>query len=132
MTAIPGTPCQQGRLPDHRPGGPDRRAITAIQFNRPGENLDQYLGRLLLNPTNPYQFGNAPGFFPVGAFNANGLALENNYNKALDEDLVIPKTKRFTIYGEGGYDVTDNVSLYFEGLYNRRKTDTVAHRRAVF
>ena len=68
----------------------------------------------------------------MGANNATGLALEHNYNKQLDQDLIIPQTKRFTIYGEGGYDVTDNVSLYFEGLYNRRKTKTVAHRQLFF
>ena len=61
-----------------------------------------------------------------------GLALEHNYNKQLDLDSIIPQTKRFTIYGEGGYDLTDNVSLYFEGLYNRRKTKTVAHRQIFF
>ena len=68
----------------------------------------------------------------MGANNATGLALEHNYNKQLDQDSIIPQTKRFTIYGEGGYDVTDNVSLYFEGLYNRRKTKTVAHRQLFF
>jgi len=117
--------------------GHGRRPITAIQVDRSGDNLAQYLDPL-------GDCGEAPGtetgscfvvpdgFFPVGAYSANGLALEHNYNKALDQDSIIPQTKRFTIYGEGGYDVTDTVSLYFEGLYNRRKTETVAHRQLFF
>ena len=132
VNAIPGTPVNRDACRIIDPAGQTRRQITAIQFNRPGENLDQYVGGILANPTNPYQFGNAPGFFPVGAFNATGLGLENLYNEQLNQDSVIPKTKRFTIYGEGGYDLTDNVNLYFEGLYNRRKTETVSHRQLFF
>jgi iron complex outermembrane receptor protein len=113
-----------------------RRPITAIQFNRPGQNLDQFLGPLASCDPAIDPFGaclTAPsGFFPVGAYSANGLALENAYNHALDQDSVFPKTKHFTLYAEGGYDVTDNVSLYFEGLYNRRQTETVGHRQLFF
>ena len=132
VNAIPGTPVNRDACRIIDPAGQTRRAITAIQYNRPGQNLDQYLGGIIANPADPYQFSIAPGFFPVGAFNANGLALENLYNHDLDQDSIIPKTKRFTAYGEGGYDVTDNVSLFFEGLYNRRKTETTAHRQLFF
>jgi len=116
--------------------GHGRRQITAIQFDRPDDNLAQFLSPLA--PCDPADdpFGSClavpDGFFPVGAHEATALALEHNYNKALDQDSIIPQTKRFTIYGEGGYDLTDNVSLYFEGLYNRRKTETVAHRQIFF
>ena len=60
------------------------------------------------------------------------MALENGYNHQLDQDSIIPQTKRFTVYAEGGYDLTDTVSLYFEGLYNRRQTETTAHRQLFF
>lgn len=116
--------------------GHGRRPITAIQYNNPGDNLDQFLDPL--QPCAPAvdPFGqclSAPaGFFPVGAHSATALALENNYNSQLDRDSVIPRTNRFTVYGEGSYDLTDNVNLYFEGLYNRRRTHTVAHRQLFF
>ena len=48
------------------PAGFTRRGITAVQFNRPGQNLDQYVGGILADPADPFQFGNAPNFFPVG------------------------------------------------------------------
>jgi iron complex outermembrane receptor protein len=132
VPAIPGTPAGRDACRNLNPAGFTRRGITAIQFNRPGQNLDQYLGGILADPIDPFQFGNAPGFFPVGSFNGPGAALENGYNSQLDRDSVIPATKRFTLYGEGGYDITDNVSLFFEGLYNRRKTNTIAHRQLFF
>jgi iron complex outermembrane receptor protein len=37
-----------------------------------------------------------------------------------------------TLFAEAGYDLTDNVSLYFEGLHNRRKTKTDASRQLFF
>jgi iron complex outermembrane receptor protein len=137
----PRSPVDLGRfdvcaLQSGATSGHGRRPITAIQFNRPGDNLDQYLSPLV--PCDPADdpFGSClavpGGFFPVGAYDPTALALEHGYNHQLDQDSIIPQTKRFTLYGEGGYDITDNVSLYFEGLYNRRKTNTVAHRQLFF
>ena len=113
-----------------------RRAIGSIQFNGPGMRLDEFLSGtnagLFFNPTNPSQFDAPAGFFPVGSFSATGLALAQNWNPALDRDSIIPKTDRFTIFGEAGYDLTDDVNLYFEGLYNRRKTKTIGHAQLFF
>jgi iron complex outermembrane receptor protein len=113
------------------PPGTIRRRITSIQFNYPGSRLDEFLNPL----APPVSFADlvAPsGFFPVGAYNATGLALANNYNSQLDQDSIIPRTTRFTVFGEAGYDLTDDINLYFEGLYNRRRTHTIAHRQLFF
>jgi len=111
--------------------GTNRRRITSIQFNYPGSRLDEFL-----NPLDPagsgFDFTAPAGFFPVGFYNATGGALANNYNSQLDRDSVIPRTNRFTVFGEAGYDLTDDINLYFEGLYNRRKTHTIAHRQLFF
>jgi iron complex outermembrane receptor protein len=56
----------------------------------------------------------------------------NNYDERVNGDSVIPKTDRFTLFGEAGYELTDTISLYFEGLYNRRKTKTDASRQLFF
>ena len=109
-----------------------RRPITSIQFNNPGSQLDTYASGILAAPVTPFQFGAPSGFFPVGAYSATGLALADNYNSQIDQDSVIPRTTRFTVFGEAGYDLTDDVNLYFEGLYNRRKTKTIAHRQLFF
>ena len=64
-------------------GGFTRRPITAIQFNRPGDNLDQFLDPLASCDPAIDPFGaclSAPqGFFPVGAYNAAGTALEPHW-----------------------------------------------------
>ena len=117
-------------------GGLTRRPITAIQFDAPGDNLAQFLPSIAacdpaLDPFGQC-FSGPSNIFGVGAHTADALALEHNYNSQLDRDSIIPSTKRFTIYSEAGYDLTDNVNLYFEGLYNRRKTNTVAHRQLFF
>jgi|SoiMethySBSTD1v2_1073268.scaffolds.fasta_scaffold10150_4 iron complex outermembrane receptor protein len=124
-----GTPCNNGQP---TPAGTIRRQITSVQFNYPGTRLDEFLSGVLAPPATPWQFGAPAGFFPVGAFNATGLALQQNYNSQLDQDSVIPRTKRYTAFAEAGYDITDDINLYFEGLYNRRKTHTVAHRQLFF
>lgn len=126
-------------VPTKTPGVTTRRPITAIEFDRPGDNLSKFLTPLgTCPPTNTGPFGEPlcltvpSGFFPVGAYDATGLALEHLYNPQLNQDSVIPETKRYTVYGEASYDITDDVSLFFEGLYNRRQTKTTAHRQLFF
>ena len=120
-------------LPDATPPNPSRRAITAIQF-------DPTLGSIL-GPDNWgrfFDFNNltnfvAPeGFFPVGAHEATSLAVQNNWDERVNGDSVIPDTKRFTIFGEAGYELSDRVDLYVEALYNRRRTKTDASRQLFF
>ncbi|MFL6795760.1 MAG: TonB-dependent receptor domain-containing protein [Sphingomicrobium sp.] len=114
-----------------RPPGFTRRPITSIQFNYPGTRLNEFLNPLA-PPTSFADLVAPTGFFPVGSYNATGYALQNNYNSQVDQDSIIPRTTRYTIFGEAGYDLTDDINLYFEGLYNRRKTHTVAHRQLFF
>ena len=120
-----------GPLVPSRTGGFTRRAIGSVQFNYPGTRLDEFLDPLA-PAANEFEFTAPNGFFPVGAYTATGLALANSYNSQIDQDSVIPRTTRYSVFGEAGYDLTDDVSLYFEGLYDRRKTHTVAHRQLFF
>ncbi|HET9398602.1 MAG TPA: TonB-dependent receptor, partial [Sphingomicrobium sp.] len=125
-------------LPDNTP--PDgsttsRRAITGLQFD---PSLGSILGPdqtglfFLTNPANSTQFRAPAGWFPVGAHEATSLAVQNNHDPRADNDSVIPDTKRFTLFAEAGYELTDRVDLYVEGLYNRRKTKTDASRQLFF
>ena len=125
-------------LPDNTP--PDgstlsRRPIGAIQFD---PSLAQFLGPnqtgrfFLTQPGNTSQFRAPAGWFPVGAHEATSLAVQNNFDNRVLNDSVIPDTKRFTIFTEAGYELTDRVELYVEGLYNRRKTKTDASRQLFF
>jgi len=111
--------------------GTIRRAITSIQYNYPGTRLDEFLDPLAA-PTSFADLIAPAGFFPVGAYTATGLALARNYDRQVDGDSVIPETKRFTLFGEAGYELSDRVDLYVEGLYNRRKTRTDGSRQLFF
>ncbi|HEX6741459.1 MAG TPA: TonB-dependent receptor, partial [Sphingomicrobium sp.] len=111
---------------------PVRRPITSIQFNYPGTRLNEFLNPLAPAGADFRNLTAPAGFFPVGAYSATGLALAQNWNSQVEQDSVIPRTNRYTIFGEAGYDLTDDINLYFEGLYNRRKTHTIAHRQLFF
>jgi iron complex outermembrane receptor protein len=134
VPAIPGTGGTTGC-----PAGQVRRAIGSVQFD---PTLAQYLstpaqvGTFFAGrtgaPLNSRSVRVPAGFFPTGSFTADALALGNNYDQRVDNDSIIPGTKRFTVYGEAGYDITDDVNLYFEGLYNRRKTKTDGSRQLFF
>ena len=120
-------------LPDATPPTGSRRAITGIQFD---PSLGSILGPnnwgLFFNNTNLTRFDAPDGWFPVGAHEATSLAVQNNYDPRVDGDSVIPDTRRFTLFAEAGYELTDRVDLYVEGLYNRRKTKTDASRQLFF
>ncbi|WP_197018430.1 TonB-dependent receptor domain-containing protein [Sphingomonas sp. URHD0057] len=51
-------------------------------------------------------------------------ALENLYSPIEAGTSVIPKTKRITGYADASYEITDNIELYSEFLFNNRKTYT--------
>jgi iron complex outermembrane receptor protein len=120
-------------LADATPPTGSRRAITAIQFD---PSLGSILGPgntgLFFTQVTPYSFSAPAGFFPVGAHEATSLAVQNNYDSRVNGDSVIPDTRRFTIFAEAGYELTDRIDLYVEGLYNRRKTKTDASRQLFF
>jgi iron complex outermembrane receptor protein len=133
----PELPCPPGGTPLTGCFTPPvtRRAITGIQFD---PSLGSILGPnqtglfFLTNPGDPSQFRAPAGWFPVGAHEATSLAVQNNFDNRVLNDSVIPDTKRFTIFAEAGYELTDRVELYVEGLYNRRKTKTDASRQLFF
>ena len=146
--AGPCVPAAPGATsPASCPAGTVRRAITFIQFD---PALGQFLsgtdtsGRFFC-PTNPSacagttvlvpnagSFRAPTGFFPTGGHQATALALQDNFDQRLLGDSIFPDTKRYTVFAEAGYDLTDNVNLYFEGLHNRRKTHTDASRQLFF
>ena len=85
--------------------------ITAIQFNGPGDRLDEFLPPLA-TPTSPFfEFG-APGtFFPVN-FDGPSTGLTNLYPDSERNDTVIPKTKRYTIFADASFELTPNIELF--------------------
>lgn len=67
------------------------------------------------------QFAAPAGWYPTG-YDAPSLATQNAYHPFVNESTLIPDTKRYTIYAEGSFELTDNIEAFAEFLGNRRET----------
>jgi iron complex outermembrane receptor protein len=131
------------------PTTPNGNPFSVVQFNNPGDNLDQFLP-----PINDPRVGfSAPGFFglPTGCATVNpatgrrrattpadfalcntAVGLENQFSETNSNADVSPKLNRYTIWADASYELTNNIEAYGEFLYNRRKTDFVGARQLFF
>jgi iron complex outermembrane receptor protein len=66
-------------------------------------------------------FGAPAGWLPVG-YDGPSHAVEDDFNPFASEQTIVPSTKRYTIYADASYELTDNIEAYAEFLANRRKT----------
>ncbi|MEZ5893712.1 MAG: TonB-dependent receptor [Parvularculaceae bacterium] len=94
--------------------------VTRFQYNYAGDNLQNYIPGL--DPARDGSDLTVPeGFFPV-AYDPASYALFNQQSPFIPEVTVIPETTRYTAYFDGSYELTDNVEVYGEFLFNRRET----------
>lgn len=96
------------------------RPIRLLQHTY-NDNLGKWLPGFP-SPQDPYQLGAPEGFYLVNYTQPNSVGLTNYYHPAINEQTVIPSTKRYTAYVEGEYELNDHLTLYGEGLFNRRET----------
>lgn len=101
------------------PGGGD------LQFNYPGDRLDEFLPEF----TATAPFAAPPGFFRVGTFDATAYGLRNANHPVINDDSIIPQTERLTFYGDGSFEVSPSIEMYAEALYNNRKTVDTGSRQ---
>lgn len=101
------------------PGSAGAGDVTLFQFSYPGDNLGNFIPGLAA-PLDPGQIGVPAGWFPVN-YDAASSAVTNSYHPLMNQDSVIPKTERFTIYADFAYELTDSVEFYTEFLFNKRK-----------
>jgi iron complex outermembrane receptor protein len=66
----------------------------------------------------------APSYAYGCNFNGPSTGVLNQYSEAERASDVSSALKRYTIYGEGSFQLTPGVELYTELLYNKRKTHT--------
>ena len=111
---------------------PDFPTVVLLQPDY-GDNLAQYVPHV--PPATGYGDITVPSdFLPVsytarndpfwGPSRSVANALTNLYSPVEAGTSVIPKTKRMTGYADASYDITDNIELYGEFLFNNRKTYT--------
>ena len=77
----------------------------------------------LVPATQPGDLIAPPGWFPVNYQTEplNEAAL-NLYHPFEQKSTVIPRTDRYTLYGQGAVDLGTSLEVYAEGLFNRRET----------
>ncbi|WP_309661267.1 TonB-dependent receptor domain-containing protein [Sphingomonas sp.] len=93
-----------------------------LQYQYPGENLN-------LPPIDPsLGFSAPPGWFPTG-YDTASASVQNAYHPFVDQQSIIPSTKRYTIYGDASYEFSDGIEAYAEFLGNRRQTYQNAWRQ---
>jgi iron complex outermembrane receptor protein len=112
---------------DYQDEGGNVRPGTKMQYDYDG-NLGQHIPRLAVDPTNPGYMIAPPGWFPVGYDNASDSVL-NADHPFQDLESLIPRKETITLYGQGDYSLTDDVTAYGEALLNRRETNTNGYRQ---
>ncbi|MDT9597588.1 TonB-dependent receptor domain-containing protein [Sphingosinicella rhizophila] len=98
---------------------PNGEQLFIGQYSEPGSDLSQV----------GVAFNSIPGI--VAPANFYGLNFDGPSTGAVNQYLsperfsdVFSDVERYTLYGEGSYEVTDGIELFAEFLYNKRKTRT--------
>lgn len=107
-------------------GGNVPRGAKA-QYDYDGD-LANYIPGFALDPGNPDYMVTPPGWFPVG-YDRNSDSVYNADHPFQDGSSLSPQMERITFFGEGEFEVTDNVKAYAEILLNRRKTEVNGYRQ---
>ena len=108
-------------LPDQDPNYFNPSPVTLLQFSYGNDNLGQYLPPIA-PAVNPGDVIPAPGWFAVSYELPLPYVLTNTYHPFEAKSSVIPETKRYTLYGDVSFELTDSIEFYGEGLFNRRET----------
>ncbi|HEX9955377.1 MAG TPA: TonB-dependent receptor [Allosphingosinicella sp.] len=110
--------------------------------------FDPALGAFLPRVTNSATLNIPNGFFPANfscpaarlsdpatlelCRNSVGLLNNSRPNPLTYGSTVIPKLDRYTAFAQAGFNVTDNIELVGELLYNKRKTQSQNARQLFF
>lgn len=93
--------------------------VNLMQYQYPGETLN--IPPAVFQPGSFSSFVAPAGWFPTG-YDSPSLAVQNSYHPFVGEQSIVPDTKRYTLYAEGSFELSDHVEAYAEFLANRRKT----------
>ena len=113
---------ENGNVPISSSGFPAK-----AQYDYDGD-LGQYVPGFEPRPGDPYAMVTPPGWYPVG-YDRESDGVYNNDHPFQDASTFSPETEITTFFGDGEYNLTDNVQLYGEVLMNRRNTMTNGYRQ---
>lgn len=83
----------------------------------------------LAAPTNPNHMTTPPGWFPIRQGDVLSDSLYDAQHPLHGTQTLVPENEAMTLFLEGEYDLTDNITAYSEVLLNRRETVDVSYRQ---
>jgi len=83
----------------------------------------------LAPPTNPNHMTTPPGWYPIRQGDVLSDSLYDAQHPLHGTQTLVPENKTMTMYLEGEYQLTDNVSAYAEVLLSRRETVDIGYRQ---
>lgn len=102
--------------------------VFLMQFDHDGSLAA--LGVPPLPPaTNPNHMTAPPGWFPVSRGDPLTNSVEDSDHPLHDTTTLIPESDSTTLFLEGEFNLTDNVTAYAEVLLNRRETTDIGFRQ---
>jgi iron complex outermembrane receptor protein len=108
-------------------GNVPTRTRTLGQYDYDGD-LGNYIPGIAADPDQPWYLGAPPGFYLVN-YDAQSDSVANADHPFQDGQSLIPKAEHTTIFADGEFNVTDNITAYGEVLLNRRKTTANGYRQ---
>ena len=105
---------------------PGRSRLLA-QFDYDGD-LGQYVPATVADPAEPWNLSMPAGWYMTN-YDRNSDSIVNSDHPFQDQQSLIPRNELVTIFADGEFDLTDNISAYAEVLLNRRKTKNNGYRQ---
>jgi len=103
-------------------------AVFLMQYDYDGELTDAGVPPLPA-ATNPNHMTAPPGWFPVSRGDPLTNSVENSDHAFHNLTTLVPENENITLFLEGEYNISDNVTAYSEILLNRRETEDLGFRQ---
>ena len=100
---------------------------TLAQYDYDGD-LGTYIPGIATDPAQPWYLSTPPGWYLVNYDRATD-SVANADHPFQNGSSLIPKNELITIFADGEFNLTDNVTAYAEVLLNRRKTAANGYRQ---
>jgi len=83
----------------------------------------------LATPTDPNHMTTPPGWYPIRQGDPLSDSLYDAQHPLHGQQTLVPENDSFTLFLDGEYELTDNVTAYSEVLLNRRETVNQGYRQ---
>ena len=83
----------------------------------------------LATPTNPNHMTTPPGWYPIRQGDVLSDSLYDAQHPLHGTQTLVPENESMTLFLEGEYNLTDNVTAYSEVLLSRRETIDIGYRQ---